>query len=148
MKGFPEAIETVFPHTAEQLCILHMVRHSLNYVSWKRRAEVAADLKRIYACATVEEAEQRFAEFEAKWDTGYPPIDQSWGRNWPRLIPCFDYPLEIRKVIYTTNAIESVNMSLRRLTKNRGSFPKRRGTAEIVLPGAAQHQQEMDDADP
>ena len=123
LKGFPEAIEAVFPHTTVQLCIVHMVRHSLNYVSWKRRPEVAADLKRIYTAATADEAEQRLAEFEAKWDGEYLPIGQSWRRNWPRLIPFFDYPAEIRKVIYTTNAIESVNMSLRKLTKNRGAFP-------------------------
>ena len=123
LKGFPEAIEAVFPRAAVQLCIVHMVRHSLNYVSWKRRPEVAADLKRIYESATADEAEQRLGEFEAKWDDDYLPIGQSWRRNWPRLIPFFDYPPEIRKVIYTTNAIESVNMSLRKLTKNRGSFP-------------------------
>ena len=123
LKGFPEAIEAVFPKTTVQLCIVHMVRHSLNYVSWKRRPEVAADLKRIYQSATAEEAELRLGEFEAKWDAEYLPISQSWRRNWPRLIPFFDYPPEIRKVIYTTNAIESVNMSLRKLTKNRGSFP-------------------------
>lgn len=123
LKGFPEAIEAVFPRAAVQLCIVHMVRHSLNYVSWKRRPEVAADLKRIYQSATADEAEQRLGEFEAKWDDDYLPISQSWRRNWPRLIPFFDYPPEIRTVIYTTNAIESVNMSLRKLTKNRGSFP-------------------------
>lgn len=123
LKGFPEAIEAVFPKAAVQLCIVHMVRHSLNYVSWKRRPEVAADLKRIYQSATADEAEQRLGEFEAKWDAEYLPIGQSWRRNWARLIPFFDYPPEIRKVIYTTNAIESVNMSLRKLTKNRGSFP-------------------------
>jgi len=123
LKGFPEAIEAVFPKAAVQLCVVHMVRHSLNYVSWKRRPEVAADLKRIYQSATAEEAEQRLGEFEAKWDEEYLPIGQSWRRNWARLIPFFDYPPEIRKVIYTTNAIESVNMSLRKLTKNRGSFP-------------------------
>lgn len=123
LKGFPEAIEAVFPKAAVQLCIVHMVRHSLNYVSWKRRPEMAADLKRIYQSATADEAEQRLGEFEAKWDLEYLPIGQSWRRNWARLIPFFDYPLEIRKVIYTTNAIESVNMSLRKLTKNRGSFP-------------------------
>jgi len=123
LKGFPEAIETVFPRAAVQLCIVHMVRHSLNYVSWKRRPEVAGDLKRIYESATADEAEQRLGEFEAKWDDDYLPIGQSWRRNWPRLTPFFDYPPEIRKVIYTTNAIESVNMSLRKLTKNRGSFP-------------------------
>lgn len=123
LKGFPEAIEAVFPQAAVQLCIVHMVRHSLNYVSWKRRPEVAADLKRIYQSATLDEAEQRLGEFEAKWDDEYLPIGQSWRRNWARLTPFFDYPPEIRKVIYTTNAIESVNMSLRKLTKNRGSFP-------------------------
>lgn len=123
LKGFPEAIEAVFPRAAVQLCIVHMVRHSLNYVSWKRRPEVAADLKRIYESATADAAEQRLGEFEAKWDNAYLPISQSWRRNWLRLIPFFDYPPEIRKVIYTTNAIESVNMSLRKLTKNRGSFP-------------------------
>lgn len=122
LKGFPEAIEAVFPKTTVQLCIVHMVRHSLNYVSWKKRPEVAADLKRIYTAATADEAEQRLGEFEAKWDDDYLPIGQSWRRNWQRIIPFFDYPPEIRKVIYTTNAIESVNMSLRKLTKNRGSF--------------------------
>jgi putative transposase len=123
LKGFPEAIETVYPKTAVQLCIVHMVRYSLNYVSWKLRKEIAADLRTIYTAVTVEEAEQRLDEFEAKWGEAYPPIVKSWRSNWPRLIPFFDYPPEIRKVIYTTNAIESVNMSLRKITKNRGSFP-------------------------
>jgi putative transposase len=123
LKGFPEAIETVFPKTDVQLCIVHLVRYSLNYVSWKLRKEVAVDLRAIYASATVEEAEQRLAEFEDRWGEAYPPIAQSWRRNWTRIIPFFDYPPEIRRVIYTTNAIESVNMSLRKITKNRGSFP-------------------------
>ena len=123
LKGFPEAIEAVYPRAAVQLCIVHMVRNSLNYVSWKMRAEVAADLKRIYTATTADEAEQRLGEFEGKWDDAYLPIGQSWRRNWLRIIPFFDYPAEIRKVIYTTNAIESVNMSLRKITKNRGSFP-------------------------
>jgi len=123
LKGFPEAIETVFPKTDVQLCIVHLVRYSLNYVSWKLRKEVAADLKRIYQCATADEAEQKLAEFEETWGEVYPAIGQSWRRNWSRIIPFFDYPSEIRKVIYTTNAIESVNMSLRKITKNRGSFP-------------------------
>ena len=123
LKGFPEAIEAVYPLAAVQLCIVHMVRNSLNYVSWKMRAEVAADLKRIYTASTADEAEQRLGEFEDKWDDAYLPISQSWRRNWARIIPFFDYPPEIRKVIYTTNAIESVNMSLRKITKNRGSFP-------------------------
>ena len=123
LKGFPEAIEAVYPHAAVQLCIVHMVRNSLNFVAWKMRAEVAADLKRIYTASTADEAELRLGEFEDKWDDAYLPISQSWRRNWARIIPFFDYPPEIRKVIYTTNAIESVNMSLRKITKNRGSFP-------------------------
>ncbi len=123
LKGFPEAIEAVYPHTAVQLCIVHMVRNSLNFVSWKMRKEIAADLKRIYTATTADEAEQRLGEFEDKWDDAYLPISQSWRRNWSRLTPFFDYPPEIRKVIYTTNAIESLNMSLRKITKNRGSFP-------------------------
>ena len=123
LKGFPEAIEAVYPQAAVQLCIVHMVRNSLNYVSWKIRAEVAADLKRIYQSASADAAEQRLVEFEAKWDGAYLAISQSWRRNWPRIITFFDYPPEIRKVIYTTNAIESVNMSLRKITKNRGSLP-------------------------
>jgi len=123
LKGFPEAIEAVFPKTDVQLCIVHMVRYSLNFVSWKMRKEIAADLRAIYAAATVEEAELQMDAFEEKWAEAYPPICQSWRRNWNRIIPFFDYPPEIRKVIYTTNAIESVNMSLRKITKNRGSFP-------------------------
>ncbi|ANE54422.1 IS256 family transposase [Methylomonas sp. DH-1] len=123
LKGFPEAIETVYPQAAVQLCIVHLVRNSLNYVSWKMRKQIAGDLKRIYQSASVVEAEQRLAEFETQWNEAYPPIGQIWRRNWDRIIPFFDYPTEIRRIIYTTNAIESVNMSLRKITKNRGSFP-------------------------
>lgn len=123
LKGFPEAIEAVYPKTAVQLCIVHLVRYSLNYVSWKLRKDVAADLRAIYTAATVEEAGRQLDAFEEKWGEAYPSIGQSWRRNWPRVIPFFDYPPEIRKVIYTTNAIESVNMGLRKVTKNRGAFP-------------------------
>jgi putative transposase len=123
LKGFPEAIETVYPKTAVQLCIVHLVRYSLNYVSWKLRKAVAADLRTIYTAATVEEAEIRLDEFEVKWGADFPSIIQSWRRNWARIIPFFDYPPEIRRIIYTTNAIESVNMSLRKITKNLAAFP-------------------------
>ena len=123
LKGFPEAIESVFPETQVQLCIVHMVRHSLNYVSWKQRKEVAADLKEIYQAPTVEMAEANLEAFAAKWDVSHPSISKSWRNNWERIIPLFSYPPEIRKAIYTTNAIESLNMSLRKVTKNRGHFP-------------------------
>jgi putative transposase len=123
LKGFPEAIEAVYPLTQVQLCMVHMVRNSLKYVSWKRRKKVAADLKTIYAGATAEQAATNLEEFSRKWDNEYPSISVSWRNNWERIIPLFGYPPEIRKVIYTTNAIESLNMSLRKVTKNRGSFP-------------------------
>lgn len=123
LKGFPEAIETVYPATQVQLCIVHMVRNSLRFVSWKQRKEVAADLKLIYQSATAEQAEMELTAFETKWDKTHTTISQSWRRNWAQIIPFFAYPADIRKVIYTTNAIESLNMSLRKVTKNRGSFP-------------------------
>ncbi len=123
LKGFPEAIEAVYPQTQVQLCMVHMVRHSLKYVSWKKRKEVAADLKAIYAATTAAQAATNLEEFSRKWDSEYPSISVSWQTNWERITPLFGYPPEIRKVIYTTNAIESLNMSLRKVTKNRGSFP-------------------------
>jgi putative transposase len=132
LKGFPEAIESVFPQTEVQLCIVHLVRHSLNYVGWKQRKEVARDLKLIYTAATDLEAEQRLAEFSLKWDAKFPMIAKSWRGNWTRVIPFFAHPPEIRKVIYTTNAIESLNMSLRKVTKARGSFPNDEAVSKLL----------------
>jgi putative transposase len=132
LKGFPEAIESVFPQTEVQLCIVHLVRHSLNYVGWKQRKEVARDLKLIYTAATDVEAEQRLADFSLKWDPKFPMIAKSWRANWTRVIPFFAHPPEIRKVIYTTNAIESLNMSLRKVTKARGSFPNDEAVSKLL----------------
>ena len=132
LKGFPEAIESVFPQTEVQLCIVHLVRHSLNYVGWKQRKEVARDLKTIYTAATDVEAEHRLAEFSLKWDANFPMIAKSWRSNWTRVIPFFAHPPEIRKVIYTTNAIESLNMSLRKVTKARGSFPNDEAVSKLL----------------
>jgi putative transposase len=115
LKGFPEAMEAVFPATQVQLCLVHMVRHSLSYVGWKERKAVAADLKEIYRAATVAEAEQALGAFEQKWDRKFPSISKSWRTHWPELMPFLQYPAEIRKVIYTTNAIESLNRSLLKL---------------------------------
>ena len=123
LKGFPEAMEAVFPRTQVQLCLVHMVRHSLSYVGWKERKAVAADLKLIYRAATEPEAERALGEFEKKWDRKYPSISKSWRAHWPELITFLKFPAEIRKVIYTTNAIEAVNRSLRKISKNRGVFP-------------------------
>ncbi|MHB8523280.1 MAG: IS256 family transposase [Limisphaerales bacterium] len=123
IKGFPEAMEAVFPATQVQLCLVHMVRNSLSYVGWKERKAVAADLKAIYRAATEAEAEQALQAFERTWDRKYPSISKSWRTHWPELIAFMKYPAEIRKVIDTTNAIESVNRSLRKISKNRGVFP-------------------------
>lgn len=123
LKGFPEAIEAAYPAAQVQLCIVHLVRHSLNFVSWKQRKEMADDLKEIYSAPTVEQAETNLITFGEKWDATHPRVSQSWQNNWQRIIPYFAYPPEIRRVIYTTNTIESLNMSLRKVTKNRGSFP-------------------------
>lgn len=135
LTGFPEAIATVFPQAEVQLCIVHQVRGSLNYVSWKQRKAVAADLRLVYQAATVEAAEQRLDEFAAKWDATYPTISQAWRRNWDHLIPFFSYPADIRKVIYTTNAVESLNMSLRKVIKTRGSFPTEEAAIKLLYLG-------------
>ena len=132
LKGFPEAIETVYPRTQVQLCIVHLVRASLHYVSWKRRKEVAVDLRKIYRAATAAEGEMWLREFEVKWDATYPMVSQIWRRNWERIRPLFEHPEEIRKAIYTTNAIESLNMSLRKIIKTRGSFPNSEAALKLL----------------
>jgi putative transposase len=123
LKGFPEAIETMYPNTEVQLCIVHMVRASLGYVSWKQRKAVAGDLRLVYQSATAMEADLQLDTFAQKWDGVCPMVSQMWRRHWDRVTPFFAYPAEIRKVVYTTNAIESLNMSLRKIIKMRGSFP-------------------------
>ena len=123
LKGLPEAIETVFPHTQVQLCIVHKLRNSFKYVPWKDRKAVAKDLRAVYGAATLVEAEEALERFSQNWDAKYPAISPSWRAEWERLTVFFDYSPEIRKVIYTTNAIESLNYSLRRMLKTRGSFP-------------------------
>lgn len=132
LKGLPQAIETVFPKAQVQLCIVHLVRNCLNYVSWKERKAVAADLKPIYRAATSEDAWLRLEAFAEKWDGRYPSITQIWRRNWDQVTPFFAYPAEIRKVIYTTNAVESLNMSLRKVIKTRGSFPNEEAALKLL----------------
>ncbi len=132
LKGFPEAINSVFPQTVVQTCIVHLVRYSLNFVSWKDRKAVAADLKKVYRAETAILAEANLTEFEGKWDGKYPTIGQSWRRNWENVIPFFVFPEDIRRIIYTTNAIESLNMRLRKITKNRGHFPGDDSASKLI----------------
>ena len=123
LKGFPEAINAAYPDTTVQTCIVHLVRHSLNFCVWKDRKVVAKDLKRIYQATDDAEAEKALADFEAEWGPKYPSITPAWRRAWQEVIPFFAFPPEVRKVIYTTNAIESLNRVIRKTTKTRGSFP-------------------------
>lgn len=123
LTGFPEAITSVYPAAKIQVCIIHMVRNSLKYVSWKDRKALAADLKAIYGAKILEEAELALNNFSEKWDSKYPSISQSWLRKWENLTTFFAYPADVRKAIYTTNAIESMNMTLRKVIKNKRVFP-------------------------
>lgn len=132
LTGFADAIEAVFPLAQVQLCIVHMVRNSLRYVSYKDRKAVAANLKLIYTASTEAEAEQQLMAFAEKWDKQYPIISKSWMTHWQRIIPFFAFPSEIRKAIYTTNAIESVNMTLRKVLKNHRTFPTDESALKVV----------------
>ena len=133
LTGFPDAIEAVFPQTRVQLCIVHLIRNSLKYVSYKDRKAVAADLKKVYGSATESEAEQALVEFGEIWDKQYPTIAKSWLNHWERVIPFFAFPGDIRKAIYTTNAIESMNMTLRKVLRNHRSFPTDESVMKVIF---------------
>jgi putative transposase len=123
LKGFPEAIESVFPNTEIQLCIVHLIRNSLRYVGWKHRKAVAKELKTVYKAPTAEAAGQALDAFEAAYGEQFPMVVKTWRSRWENVVPFFAYPEPIRKVIYTTNAVESLNASLRKVTRKRGAFP-------------------------
>jgi len=132
LKGFPQAIEAVFPMAQVQLCIVHLVRASLNYVNWKERKQGAADLKPIYRAATAIEAEMNLESFMVTWGNKYKAIGKLWKENWERVIPFFAFPEEVRKVIYTTNAVEALHRGLRKIIKTRGSFPSEEAALKLL----------------
>ena len=132
LKGFPEAINATFPETKIQLCIVHMVRNSLKFVPWKDYKAVTRDLKSIYQSVTVDEAKLELDRFTEEWDDKYPQISRSWHANWENLNTIFDYPADIRKVIYTTNAIESLNSVIRKSVKTRKVFPSDDAAFKVV----------------
>lgn len=132
LKGFPDAINTVFPETQIQLCIVHMVRNSMKYVPWKDYKAITADLKTIYQASTEESALKALADFSDKWDEKYPQISRSWKAHWENLNTLFQYPEDIRKAIYTTNAIESLNSVIRKATKKRKVFPTDDSAKKVV----------------
>src|ERR1700738_3208867 len=133
LKGFPEAIGVVFPLTTVQTCIIHLIRNSLAFVSWKDRKLIMPDLKAIYRAPPAEAALTELDAFEAKWDKRYPAIGQAWRRAWEHVVPFFAFPPAIRKMIYTTNAVESLNRSLRKIIKTRGSFPTDEAALKLLF---------------
>lgn len=132
LSGFPDAINAAYPKAKIQLCIVHMIRNSLKFVPWKDYKAVTADLKRIYSSATEQEASSELDRFSEVWDPKYPQISKSWRRHWPNLITFFDFPADIRKVIYTTNAIESLNSVIRKSVKTRKLFPSDESATKVV----------------
>ena len=133
LKGFPEAIEAAFPEATVQTCLVHLIRYSLAHASWKERKELAGALRPIYQADTVEEAEEALDGFEASsWGRKFPAIVRSWRRNWTQVIPFFAFSKPIRRVIYTTNAIESLNSTVRRAVRTRGHFPNDRAAAKLI----------------
>lgn len=133
LKGFPEAINAEYPDTQVQLCIVHMVRNSLRYVSYKDYKNVTADLKTIYQAVSETEAAHALEQFAGTWDAQYPVISKIWRRHWDHVRVLFQYPPEIRKAIYTTNAIESLNSVIRRPTRNHKAFPSDDSALKVVF---------------
>lgn len=133
LKGFPEAITAAFPETTVQTCIVHLIRHSMNFCSWKDRKAVAADLRPIYEAPTAEEAARQLDTFETKWVGKYPSIAPAWRRAWAEVIPFYAFSAAIRKIIYTTNAVESLNRVLRKTLKTKGSFPTEEAATKLIF---------------
>ena len=140
LKGFPDAINSAFPETTVQTCIVHLVRHSLNFCSWKDRKAVAAKLRDVYSAETVEAAWEALEAFDADWGRQYPSIAQAWRRVWQEVIPFFAFSPEIRRVIYTTNAIESLNRVIRKSIKTRGSFPSEDAAEKLIYLAIRGHE--------
>ena len=138
LSGFAEAIHAAYPQTAVQLCIVHLVRAALRYVSTQDSRAVTADLKKIYQAATVVEAEQALEDFAQAWDAKYPTIAKTWRARWVDIITLFDFPAPIRRAIYTTNAIESVNSVIRKFTRNRKIYPNEESALKIVYMAIAE----------
>ena len=132
LKGFPDAIQSVFPHTAVQLCVVHQIRNSIKYVGSKHQKEFLRDLKRVYGAVSKEAAETELDNLEAKWGEQYPIVIKSWRDNWERLTEFFQYTKEIRRLIYTTNTVEGYHRQIRKVTKNKGVFPSDTALEKLV----------------
>jgi putative transposase len=135
LKGFPEAIESIFPQAEVQLCVVHQIRNSLKYVASKNQKEFMVDLKRVYKAATKDLAESELDSLEKKWGDKYPIVIKSWRNNWERISQFFKYPEDIRRIIYTTNTIEAVHRQFRKLTKTKGAFPNKDSLLKLLYMG-------------
>lgn len=140
LKGFPEAIAAAFPQTTVQTCIVHLVRHSLNFCSWKDRKAVAARLREVYGAETAEAAREALEAFDEEWGGRYPSIAQAWRRAWEEVIPFFAFGPEIRRVIYTTNAVEALNHVIRKAIKTQGSFPSEEAAEKLIYLAIRGHE--------
>jgi putative transposase len=132
LKGFPDAIEAVFPETWVQTCLVHQVRSSLRFVPYKDKKKVATDLRKIYTAVDRDHAEHELESFAEKWDEKYPMISQSWLENWERIVPFLAFPQDVRRVVYTTNTIEALNRQIRKIIKTRGSFPNEDSARKLL----------------
>lgn len=135
LTGLPDAIRSAFPDTVVQTCVVHVVRNAMRFVSYADRKKIAADMRTVYTAATVDAAEIAFKEFDTKWGTQYPGTIQVWENAWNDFIPFLDYPAELRRIVYTTNAIESINYQLRKITKTRGHFPDTDAATKLIYLG-------------
>jgi len=132
LKGFPEAIEAVYPQTWVQTCVVHQIRHALRFVSYRDRRHVAADLKRVYTATDRDHAERELERFAERWDPKYPMISHSWIENWERIVPFLAFPPDVRRIVYTTNTIEALNRQIRKIIKTRGHFPDQDAARKLL----------------
>lgn len=132
LAGFPEAIEATFPHATVQVCVVHQIRASMRFVSYKDRKTVAADLRKVYTAVDSDHAADELAAFAERWDARYPTISQSWLEHWEQVTPFLAYPPDVRRVIYTTNSIEALHRQVRKIIKNRGQFPTEDAARKLI----------------
>jgi transposase-like protein len=145
LKGLPESIRTTWPEATVQTCVVHMVRNSLRYASKKHWAQITREMRGIYTAATVEEAEARFGEFSDTWRQAYPAMIRSWETSWNEFVPFLEFPPELRKIVYTTNAIESLNARFRRAVRHRGHFPNEQAALKVLYLVATQRRPNRQD---
>jgi putative transposase len=132
LKGLPDAIRVTWPEATVQTCVVHLVRNSLRYASKKHWSQITRQLREIYTASTVEEAEQRFEGFSEEWKPVYPAMISSWENSWAEFVPFLEFPVELRKIVYTTNSIESLNARFRRAVRHRGHFPNEQAAMKVL----------------